>query len=201
MQRECHPEALQGSRTIAVVILAGGSATRFPGKLETDIFGEPLLARVYRQLRDVAPVTIAGRDTFSPQLDALLDCPIVVDRWPGRGPLAGLVSAALELRAARIFAVAGDSPLVTRDVVDTLLDAWQDGDEAAIPEHGGRLEPLAALYDRTALLREGLEALRRDDVSMLGLIARMHTRRVACDSAFFLNVNTADDIAKMRISV
>jgi molybdopterin-guanine dinucleotide biosynthesis protein A len=94
---------------LAIVILAGGRATRFPGKLEAAFDGEPLLARVYHHLRGVAPVMIAGCDTFSDRLDALLDCPIVVDRWPDRGPLGGLLSAAHETHARRIFAVAGDA--------------------------------------------------------------------------------------------
>lgn len=184
---------------LAVVILAGGRATRFPGKLEAPIDGEPLLARVYRHLREAAPVTIAGRGTFSPGLDAMLDCPIVVDRWPGRGPLGGLLSAALELRADRIFAVAGDSPLVTRNVLGALLAAWQDGDEAAVPEHDGRLEPLAALYDRDALVREGWEAMRGTDASMHAALGRMRVRSVALDASFFLNVNTADDAARIPV--
>jgi molybdenum cofactor guanylyltransferase len=183
---------------LAVVILAGGRATRFPGKLEADIDGEPLLARVYRNVRAVAPVTIAGRDTFSPHVDALLDCPIVVDRWPDKGPLGGVLSAALELRAARVFVVAGDLPFVTRDVLDALIAAWTDGDEAAIPHHDGRVEPLAALYDRVALLREGLDAVRTGDVSMRGVLGRMRVHHVPCDAGFFVNVNTAGDAEQMR---
>ena len=179
---------------LAIVILAGGQATRFPGKLEAPIAGEPLLARVYRQLRYLGPVTVAGRDTFSPQLDALLDCPIVVDRWPDLGPLGGLLSAAQESGAARIFAVAGDAPFVTGEVLDALRDAWRDGDQAAVPEHGGRLEPLAALYDRRALIREAHAALGGDDLSMHGMLARLRVRAVPLDERYFANVNTAADL-------
>ena len=90
------PHAPHPQLDLAIVILAGGRATRFPGKLEAPLDGEPLLARVYHHVRDIAPTMIAGRDTFSGTLDALLDCPIVVDRWPDRGPLGGLLSAAHE---------------------------------------------------------------------------------------------------------
>jgi molybdenum cofactor guanylyltransferase len=186
---------------LAIVILAGGRATRFPGKLESDAGGEPLLARVYRQLREVAPVTIAGRDTFSPQLDARLDCPIVVDRWPGRGPLGGLLTAALHMRASFIFAVAGDLPFVTREVPDALCAARQDGDEAVVSEHGGRVEPLAGLYDREALIRVGAQALRGTDRSMQGALAQLRTRRVPLDERYFFNVNTGEDAAQLRIPV
>jgi len=188
----------QPALDLAIVILAGGRATRFPGKLEVAVNGEPLLARVYHHLRDVAPVTIAGRDTFSGRLDALLDCPIVVDRWPDRGPLGGLLSAAHETRASRIFAVAGDAPLVTAALVATLSKAWQDGDEAVVPEHDGRLEPLAALYQRAALLREGWECLHGEDRSMHALLARLRVRRVACDGKMFANVNTAEDLPLLQ---
>lgn len=186
---------------LAIVILAGGRATRFPGKLEAPFEGEPLLARVYHHLREVAPVMIAGRDTFSGRLDALLDCPIIVDRWPDRGPLGGLLSAACQTRAQRIFAVAGDAPLVTAPLVETLLQARRDGDEAVVPEHDGRLEPLAALYERAALLREGWECLHGEDRSMHGLLARLQTRRVPCEAKMFANVNTASDLPLLQETV
>lgn len=180
---------------LTVVILAGGRATRFPGKLEATFDGEPLLAHVYRHLRNVAPVMIAGRGTFSDALDALLECPIVVDRWPDRGPLGGLLSAASQTSAARIFAAAGDAPLITPALVEQLLQAWTEGDEAVVPEHDGRLEPLAALYRRDALVREAWDCLHGDDASMHGLLARLRVRRVACDAQTFANINTSADLS------
>jgi len=186
---------------LAIVILAGGRATRFPGKLEAVLDGEPLLARVYHHLREIAPVVIAGAGTFSGALDAALECPIVVDRWPGRGPLGGLLSAAYAVDARRIFAVAGDTPLVTADVARHLLAAWVEGDEAAVPEHEGALEPLAALYDRAALVREGWECLQSGDASMHAVLARMRVRRVALPAAFFVNVNTAADLSRLPETV
>jgi molybdenum cofactor guanylyltransferase len=180
---------------LAIVILAGGRATRFPGKLEASLDGEPVLAHVYHHVREIAPTMIAGRDTFSDTLDAQLDCPIVVDRWPDRGPLGGLLSAAYETSAARIFALAGDAPRVTADIVNLVAGAWQDGDEAVVPEHDGRLEPLAALYDREALMREGWECLHAQDHSMHALLSRLRVRKVPCDARPFANINTSADLA------
>ena len=182
---------------LTIVILAGGRATRFPGKLEAAFDGEPLLARVYHHLRDVAPVVIAGRGTFPDALDALLECPIVVDRWPDRGPLGGLLSAAYEANTAAIFAAAGDAPLIDRGLVEQLLLAWTDGDEAVVPEHDGRLEPLAALYDRSAFMREAWECLHGDDASMHGLLGRLRMRTVACDAHTFANINTSADLSQL----
>jgi molybdenum cofactor guanylyltransferase len=188
-EKSGHPEDL------AIVILAGGRASRFPGKLEVTLDGEPLLVRVYHHMRDIAPTVIAGRDTFSGTLDAALDCPIVVDRWPDRGPLGGLLSAAYKTAAGRIFALAGDAPRVTDEVVQALVAAWCDGDEAVVPEHDGRLEPLAALYDREALMREGWECLQGEDRSMHALLARLRVRRVPFDARPFANINSSADLA------
>ena len=179
---------------VTTVILAGGRATRLPGKLELNVGGEPLLARVYHQLRDAAPVVIAVAGGFSPELDAALDCPLIVDRWPGRGPLAGLLSACTELASPWIFAVAGDAPNVTPQVLQTLLEARGEEDEAVVSEHDGRLEPLASLYRREALEREGHGVLHDCNASMHALIERLQVRRVQIPTDHFLNINTAADL-------
>jgi molybdopterin-guanine dinucleotide biosynthesis protein A len=182
------------STDLAIVILAGGRARRFPDKLEALIDGEPLLARVYRNLRGVAPIVIAARATFSPSLDAVLDCPIIVDRWPERGPLGGLLSACASLPARRIFAVAGDAPHVTPDVLHALVRAWEDRDEAAVPECDGRLQPLVSLYDREALLREARQVLDWGNSSMHALVDRLRVRRIPLAAHYFHNINTPADL-------
>ena len=184
---------------LAIVILAGGRATRFPGKLEASLDGVPLLARVYENLREAAPVVIAGRGGFSDALDMRLDCPLVIDRVPDRGPLGGLVTACGAVRAARVFAVAGDAPHVNASVLDALLDAWRAGDEAVVPSHGERIEPLAALYDREALLREGSALLaERASASMHACVERLRARTVTMGADLFTNVNTADDLLRSQ---
>lgn len=179
---------------VTIVILAGGRATRLPGKLQIDVGGEALLGRVYRNLRTAGPVVISGAGPFGDELDELLQCPVVVDRWPGRGPLAGLLSASLELATPWIFAAAGDAPHVTRDVVDTLRNAREEGDEAVIPEHDGRLEPLAGLYEKAALEREAHGVLHDSNGSMHALLDRLKVRTVTMPAGLFVNVNTAADL-------
>ncbi len=182
---------------VTTVILAGGRATRLPGKLERLIAGEPLLARVYRNVRDAAPVVIAGAGTFAPQLDAVLDCPLIIDRWPGRGPLGGLVSTCGEIPTPWIFALAGDAPNVTPRVLEALLAARRENDEAVVSEHDGRAEPLASLYRRDALKREGRAVLHEDKPSMHALLRRLHVRRVPLPASLFLNINTPVDLGRL----
>ena len=180
-----------------VIILAGGRATRLPGKLDVNIAGMPLLARVYENVRSVAPVIIAG-GAFSFDLEARLDCPIVVDQWPDRGPIGGLLSGCTQTQAKRVYLIAGDAPRITADVLESLARVWQEGDEAVVPSHGDRLEPLAALYDRAAVEREGFEVLRGPDRSMHALLARLRVRRIPMQPEVFLNINTPADLQSVK---
>jgi molybdopterin-guanine dinucleotide biosynthesis protein A len=181
----------------AIVILAGGEATRLPGKLERPIEGEPMLLRVYRRARATAwPVYVAAKGSFSSGIDAQLDCPILIDRWPRGGPLTALVSACGSIPHPRIFALAADEPNVDAALLETLATAWQPGDEAVVPEHDGRVEPLVALYERATLLREGFPLCVRGDAAMHALVERARMRRVRVDPAYFANVNTPADFRR-----
>ena len=140
--------------------MAGGQASRFPGKLEHAIEGLPMLARCYDRVRAAGwPVYIAGKGSFSRELDARLEAPLLIDRHPGGGPLTALLSACATIGAERIFAVAADQPRLDARVLLRLFASWQPGDEAVVPEHDGTIEPLAALYARRARSSRGFRPM------------------------------------------
>lgn len=179
---------------IAVVILAGGEATRYPRKLESEVDGTPLLLRVYENLRGAGPVYLSANRSFAPALDAAIDCPVIVDRWLRRGPLGALHTAFGAVTEKRVFVAAGDAPFVGRDAVEELAAAWEPGVEAVVPEHAGRLEPLCAMYARTAFLRESYEILTSGSGSVAAIVERLKTKRVRLrDERAFTNLNTAED--------
>jgi molybdopterin-guanine dinucleotide biosynthesis protein A len=189
-----------------VAILAGGEATRLPGKLELPAGDLPLVLRVLRNVKAERETVIACKGTFSPALDARLDVPLVIDRWTRRGPLGGLLSALGVLHAERVFALAGDAPYVDGALLERLEAAWTPGDEAVVPVRraGGaeQLEPLCALYDRQAVLREGFAVLRSEGGSLHALIRRLRTRFLPLDDALvFDNVNTATHYAELRANL
>ncbi len=182
----------------AVVILAGGRARRFPGKLERPIGGEPMLVRVYRAMRATGwPVYVAAKGTFAPGIDAELDCPLLVDRWPDCGPLSALTSACASIPHERVFAVAADQPLVEAALAQSLDRAWEPGDRAVVPEHDGRIEPLAAFYARSAVLHYGFTPSGQDRGAMHDLIERVGARRVPVSGRYFANVNTPEDFRRL----
>lgn len=180
---------------IGVVILAGGEATRFPGKLESDAGGVPLLVRVYRNVANAGPVYISASRSFTREIDAALDCPIIIDRWPRRGPLAGLYSTFAYVREPLVFVLAGDAPFVDCEVVREVHAFCERGVQAVVPVNAqGRLEPLCALYDRAAFLAAAAEVLREGSGGVAAAVERLTARRVQLSNErVFSNVNTTYD--------
>ena len=186
---------------ITVVIVAGGDATRLPGKLALDAGGIPLLVRVHRNVSPGRPVLLAAPD-LAPELAAQIAAPRVGEAGPKRGPLGGLLAALAVVRTPWAFAVAGDAPFVDAAWIDRLAAAREPGYEAVVPRHpDGHVEPLAALYDVVAYLRAGTAELEASG-ALHKVAARLRTRYVEIDDPrIFANINTPEDYAKLRQSL
>ncbi len=179
----------------AILLLAGGKARRFPGKLERDVEGEPMILRIYRRLRGSPwPVYVAAKGTFPAPIDAALDAPLLIDRRPEGGPLAALLSACSPIASPWIFAIAADMPHFDAHILHALAFAHREGDEGVVPQHDGVIEPLAALYDRRAILREAPKLLRGGRGAMHDLVERITARFVPLDKFYFHNVNREADL-------
>jgi molybdenum cofactor guanylyltransferase len=185
---------------VAIVLLAGGEGRRFSDKLEACIEGEPLIVRCFRRLRAAGwPLYVAGKGSFPREVDAALEAPVLIDREPARGPLLAFISACAFVRAKRLFAVAADQPRLDAGVLRRIAESRKDGDDAVVPRHAGGIEPLAALYERAAVLRASA-ALRRDGcTAMHDLVERISTRFVLADAFCFYNVNRPGDLAAVTI--
>jgi molybdopterin-guanine dinucleotide biosynthesis protein A len=188
---------------VTVIVLAGGEAKRLPGKLFMDAGDLPLLVRVYRNVGAGRTTLISCNGALPYEIDLLIDAPAVVDRWPLRGPLSGLLSAIGEVHTPWVFAAAGDAPFIDAALVDALAGAIEPGDEAVVPRRirdgEPQLEPLAALYACEAFLREGLPVLSSGRGSLKAVIDRLQTRFVdVADDRIFANVNTPADYEAVR---
>jgi molybdopterin-guanine dinucleotide biosynthesis protein A len=179
----------------AIALLAGGRARRFPGKLEYRIDGQPMLARCYASARETGwPVYVCVQGSFARELDREIDAPLLVDRRPGAGPLAAFLDACALVAERRVFAVAADQPQLDAAVLLGLAASRHDGDEAVVPQHDGAVEPLAALYDRIAVLCASFELRAGGKRAMHDLIALLRTRFVSYDARYFRNVNRLQDV-------
>lgn len=199
-----------GART-TVVLLAGGLATRLPGKLYLPVGGEAMLVRLHRRLAEGGrPCIVSARGPLRPDVSARLACTVVFDDYPDGGPLGGLASAAARVATPLLFAAGGDVVNLDAAFVDRLereydaADRCAGGVDAVLPTWpDGKVEPLAALYAKEAFLRGARAALaagrKRVTAALEGLRIRPYTVRPE-DEALLANVNTPQDYERLRDS-
>jgi molybdopterin-guanine dinucleotide biosynthesis protein A len=99
------------------------------------------LAPEFEELR------VAARDAS--QLPPGLRPRLVADLRPGAGPLGGIEAGLAVARHPVLMAVACDMPYVTPELTHRLVRAVE-GHDAAVPRHGGLLEPACAAYRLSA---------------------------------------------------
>jgi molybdopterin-guanine dinucleotide biosynthesis protein A len=183
------------------VVLAGGASQRMGyDKAILPIAGEPLVLRVARRLHLALPrVVVVGPEALQAVVS---DFPVVPDRVPGQGPLAGLATAFADLDTEWLFVVACDMPFVSPPLVRAMLDiALADPDAQAVVLRTARgLEPLHTVYARSCapIVEVRLEASNH---SVAALVAQLEVREVPPEVAARLdphglssfNANTPGD--------
>lgn len=134
----------------AAIVLAGGGSRRMGrNKCLLPWAGKPIIQHIVETLASRFPQVLISSRT--PEAYAFLDCPVVPDRLPDRGPLMGICSVMESHPHAAYFVCAGDIPEFPTALLDRLEQGL--GVHAGIypVTANGRAEPLFALYRRTLL--------------------------------------------------
>ena len=124
---------------------------------------------------------------------------LVADERPDAGPLAGLAAGLGASRTPLVLAVAGDMPLLRRDVLRELIARALATGRCVVPRVDGRPEPLHAVY-RSALAARAREALASGERKVTSFLREsdVHWLDVGAGVArSFANVNTPEDLAAL----
>jgi len=107
----------------AAAILAGGRATRLGGALKPLLVvgGQRIIDRQLAVLRPLFDQIVLITNDPAPFAD--LDLPLLPDRQPGKGPLAGIDAALAHFAALPVVCLAGDLPFLNPALVQHLRDA------------------------------------------------------------------------------
>jgi molybdopterin-guanine dinucleotide biosynthesis protein A len=139
---------------------------------------------------------------MAPGATAPVDLPVHHDPDPGGGPKSGIHGALLHARHPRVFVVGSDMPNVDPRLPAIL--ARREGVDAVVPRWAnGWVEPLCALYSRTALpviveqLAEGRYKLSHlhgalDSVTYVEVEPLMEAG--ALDPDCFVNINSRKEL-------
>jgi len=185
-------------------VLAGGASSRFGrDKGLVELAGKTALQRACDLVREVAGSVkvVAASGRYSD-----LQAPIAADRWPGEGPLGGIITALRATEgdkngAAWNLIVSCDMPFLTREWLDYLCASALASDaEVVVPRSRHGLEPLCACWRTTAAdslqrafdggVRKVTEAMKRLGMEILD---ERHWKRFDNPGQLFRNMNTPED--------
>jgi molybdopterin-guanine dinucleotide biosynthesis protein A len=186
---------------ISVAILCGGVSRRFGEEKALAMAGErPLCQWLVDRLSGVTD------DLFlqlTPGATVPVDLPSHHDPTPGGGPKSGIHGALLNARYPNLFVCGSDMPNVDPRL-PPLLAARADGADAVVPRwENGWIEPLCAVYTRTALptvvaqLAQGvyrLSDLLADLEGVEYVTIEPLVRGGEIDADCFLNINSRDEL-------
>jgi molybdenum cofactor guanylyltransferase len=191
-------------------VLAGGGSTRFGrDKALAEIGGKAMLARMCELIADVVSpdVRIIGPASKYGQFGM----PCAEDRWPGEGPLGGIVTALLEAsRSAKRpvwnLVVSCDMPFLARPWLRYLTEhAAESAADVIVPRSSSGLEPLCA-YWRTScagqlqrIFEQGVRKISDATKQLhVEVLDEKHWERFDSAGRLFWNMNTLADYEEAK---
>jgi molybdopterin-guanine dinucleotide biosynthesis protein A len=195
--------------TVVGYVQAGGGSTRFGGdKALSQFQGKTMLARTVELVAftcgNVRIVAAARKYPGAP-------APVVKDRWPGEGPLGGILTALWESKSRGSGAdwnliVSCDMPFLTQEWLEFLCErASRSAAQVVVPQSASGLEPLCACWrtDSAAAVQAGFdsgvrkvaEAMKRLSMEVLDEAV---WKRFDTDGRLFWNMNTPADYEEAR---
>jgi molybdopterin-guanine dinucleotide biosynthesis protein A len=200
------PPILSADRPALGLVLAGGRSVRFGGeKAAAELGGKPLLLWAAERLAAACPAVAVNVRPGTEAERLAGDLPVLHDR-PGDpdGPLAG-VRAGLEWAAgkgASFLAVSPcDAPLLPDDIFPRLIAAAREHG-AAVAETPDGLQPQVAVWPVSALpmLETALAGGAHPPTWRTLQAAGAQPVRFD-DASAFANVNTREDLERIRAQV
>jgi len=209
-ERKRQNEQFWASRPAVGYVLAGGASSRFgKDKALADLGGKAVLERTLEFLREsgVHEAIVVGPKAKYGTFGARC----VKDRWPGEGPLGGIITALDKTLLNKYgyrwsLILSCDMPFLTSEWLRFLIArALQSAAEVVIPKSTRGWEPLCACWRASTLetivplfkagTRKVTEALNALDVEVLD---EKDWKRFDSDGRLFWNMNTMADYEEVR---
>jgi len=181
---------------IGAVVLAAGEGRRFGGnKLLVTVGGEPIITRVLRALDSIERVVVVGAHVE--ELMQYLRSEVVIYNPNYREGMSASIKLGLRFFQDydAVLIVLGDMPLITRETINKIINAYREGCTAVIPTHKG-------LRGNPVLIHRSLfnELMRlKGDVGARELLRdRADVCYVECGPEVIMDIDTLDDLARIE---
>lgn len=191
-------------------ILAGGENRRIPMlKGHIAFNGEKIIDSSVNLMRNLFGRAVISTNT--PELYFYCGAPMIGDIINQRGPLTGIFSVLSNIKDDAIFVAACDMPFLNEQLIRYMVDKYNNFNSGAnkwgavIPVFEGKPQPLFGIYSKNILgvveerLNKGLKRLKDllTEINVL-YIKEEEVRQIDPEGRSFLNINTMEDLEKVR---
>ena len=187
---------------VTSIILAGGKHLRLGSNKALQIIsGKSLIERVVERVKLVSAQTLIVTSPEQPAPPVAGGVEVLVDVYPGKGPLGGIYTGLLASPSSHSIVVACDMPFLNVELLGYMMEL-SPGFDAVVPRlGGGRLEPLHAVYSRSCLdsMKTQLEHNQLSIARFLGTVRVRYVERSECQRLdpqllTFFNINYQSDL-------
>ena len=189
---------------LTLCVQAGGQSHRMgQDKALMPFLGRPLIQRVIERLSPIADETIVTTNT--PHDYHFLGLPLFPDLKPGRGALGGLYTALSSATCEIVAVVACDMPFASTALIEAASRLLvQEEADVVIPDSGGGLEPMHAVYRRETCIPAVEAAIEADLWKLIAWFPQVNVRVLQPDEVkvydpaglAFWNLNTPEEFAE-----
>jgi molybdopterin-guanine dinucleotide biosynthesis protein A len=165
--------------------------------------GRPLIQRVVDRLSPIADEMIVT--TNNPDDYRFLNLPLFPDLKPGRGALGGLYTALSSATGDVVAVVACDMPFTSATLIEAAGRLLvEEAADVVIPDSGGGLEPMHAVYRRETCTPAIEAAIEADRWKLISWFPQVKVRTLQPDEVktydpsglAFWNLNTPEEFAE-----
>jgi len=189
---------------LTICVQAGGESRRMGrDKALMPFLGRPLIQRVVDRLSPIADEIIVT--TNNPDDYRFLGLPLFPDLKPGRGALGGLYTALSSATCEAVAVVACDMPFASPKLIEAASKLLlKEEADVVIPDSGGGLEPLHAVYRRETCIPAIEAAIEADLWKLISWFPQVRVRVLQPDEVktydpsglAFWNLNTPEEFAE-----
>ena len=189
---------------LTICVQAGGESRRMGrDKALMPFLGRPLIQRVVDRLSPIADEIIVT--TNNPDDYRFLGLPLFPDLKPGRGALGGLYTALSSATCEAVAVVACDMPFASPKLIEAASKLLlKEEADVVIPDSGGGLEPLHAVYRRETCIPAIEAAIEADLWKLISWFPQVKVHVLQPDEVktydpsglAFWNLNTPEEFAE-----
>jgi molybdenum cofactor guanylyltransferase len=188
---------------VTSIVLAGGKGRRLGRTKALEKMGErSLIENIVETLLPISRevLVITSREQFDTIASVDLKARIIVDKFPGKAAFGGIYTGLASAGTLYNLVVACDMPFLNSALLCYLIEIAA-GFDIVVPQVGGKIEPLHAVYSKNCL--DTIEQLlNKNTLQMLRLFDLVKTRYVTEEEVdkldpgrlSFFNINTLGDL-------